>query len=105
MTCIIYNKEALDTNTCPKCQANWMGQDIFLCLRPQAWCADKTDDELHEYVANHYSPPYVFKRAIGIEYSYGDYRHRDGVSAYRCPDCKHTFPRNLGTYSLLETEV
>lgn len=105
MTRIICNKEALDTDTCPKCQADWTGQDIFSCLRTQAWCADKTDDELREFIANSYSPPYVFKREIGIEYAYGDYRHRDGISAYRCPDCGHTFPRDLGPQSLSEAEV
>lgn len=95
----------VETNTCPNCQSDWNGEDIFTVLRKQAWCANKNDDELREFVKSSYSPPYIFQRVIGIQYAYGDYRHRDGVSAWQCPDCSHTFPRDLGKWSLKPSEV
>lgn len=105
MVRLITNTGAVETDVCPNCQSSWIGEDIFSVLRKQAWCASKNDDELRELVQNSYSPPYVFKRVIGIEYAYGDYRHRDGVVAWQCPDCQHRFPRDLGKYSLKPSEV
>ncbi len=105
MAKLIFNGKSLDVNACPKCNSDWSAEDIFDTLRAQNWCKDKTDEELREHVKNCYAPPYKFNRLIGIEYGYGDARHRDGVSAWRCPDCWHVFPRDLGAQTLAETEV
>ena len=74
---------------CPKCNIDWDAGSIFDTLRPQAWCADKTDAELLKYVEQHYAPPYRFSRIIGIE----DRNKYDGVWEYACPDCNARFPR------------
>ena len=74
---------------CPECKSDWDAGSIFDTLRPQAWCADKTDAELLKYVEQHYAPPYRFSRIIGIE----DRNKYDGVWEYACPDCNARFPR------------
>jgi hypothetical protein len=74
---------------CPKCNADWDAGSIFDTLRPQEWCANKTDDELREYVEKHYAPPYRFSRIIGVEFP----DKYDGVWEYACPDCNARFPR------------
>lgn len=59
-------------DNCPKCKSSWIG------------------GEIPESIRRHYSPPYVWKREIGIDGGYiGVY---DGVVAYRCPDCDEEFP-------------
>lgn len=78
---------------CPECGANWCSEGIFDVLRPQDWCKDKSDDELRAYIEQCYSPPYKFSRLIGVELPYDHPDHYDGVSFWRCPDCKHLFPR------------
>ncbi len=100
-----FKGEVRETDECPACHSNWRGGDIFSVLREQAWTADKTDDELRKLVKESYAPPYEFCRVIGIEYGYGDYRRRDGVSAWQCPDCNKRFPRDLGAHTLSESEV
>jgi hypothetical protein len=74
---------------CPKCNSDWDAGSIFDTLRPQRWCEDKTDEELQQYVEQHYAPPYRFSRIIGIEYR----DKYDGVWEYACPDCNARFPR------------
>jgi hypothetical protein len=74
---------------CPECGSDWDAGSVFDALRPQEWCADKTDAELLEFVEQRYAPPYRFSRLIGITY-----RDRyDGVWEYACPDCDARFPR------------
>lgn len=102
---LLAHGEIQETHICPNCHADWRGKDIFDVLRTQDWCKDKSDDELRLFVKESYSPPYQFSRLIGIQYDYGDYRHRDGVSAWQCPDCQHVFPRDLGEHTLKPEEV
>lgn len=78
---------------CPECGANWADADIFDVLRPQDWCKDKSDEELRAYIQQYYSPPYKFSRLIGVELPYDHPDHYDGVSFWRCPDCRHEWPR------------
>lgn len=40
-----------------------------------------------ENIREHYSPPYRWSRLIGIQIS----SLYDGVSYWRCPDCKYTW--------------
>lgn len=61
-------------DNCPKCNASWIG------------------GEIPEDIREHYSPPYHWKREIGIDGGYiGIY---DGLVALKCPDCKEYMPRN-----------
>ena len=78
---------------CPKCDADWAGDDIFETLRQQAWCKDKSDEELRQHVAVNYSQPYRFSRLVGVELPHGHRGRYDGVSYWMCPDCKHQWPR------------
>lgn len=67
-------------DNCPKCNANWVG------------------GEIPEDIREHYSPPYVWKREIGIDGGFaGIY---DGVVAYMCPDCKEYVPRAQTPWAL-----
>jgi hypothetical protein len=78
---------------CPKCNSDWCGEDIFVVLRPQEWCKNKSDDELRKIVRDSYAPPYKFSRLIGVQLSYDHPDHYDGVSYWECPDCKYKFYR------------
>ena len=61
-------------DNCPNCNADWNGEPI------------------PEDIREHYSPPYYWRREIGIDGGMlGIY---DGIVAYQCPDCKHEFPRS-----------
>lgn len=67
-------------NNCPKCASSWIG------------------GEIPENIREHYSPPYVWKREIGIDGErLGIY---DGVVALMCPDCKELVPRNGSSWAL-----
>lgn len=105
MVHLIFQKKALNTCVCPNCNADWGGDEIFDVLRKQDWCKDKSDDKLREHIRQSYSPPYRFERVIGVEYPYDDWRHKDGIVAWMCPDCKHMFPRDLGAQSLSEKDL
>lgn len=59
-------------DNCPKCKVSFIGDPIPLFQR------------------EHYSPPYNWRREIGIEVP----SIYDGCCAYRCPDCGHEFPRS-----------
>lgn len=76
---------------CPECKSNWDAGTIFDALRPQAWCADKSDDELQKYIDLAYGTdkPQCFSRLIGVSSL-----ELDRVVAWECPDCKHRWPRN-----------
>lgn len=76
---------------CPACGANWDGGGIFETLRPQEWCAKKSDEELQAYIDKYYGTRHKqhFSRLIGVEIP-GGY---DGVSYWQCPDCKSKWPR------------
>lgn len=86
-------------DSCPKCNSSWIGGSIleeFLKQRDNAkeggYRFGWTDEQVEESMKNCYSPPYVWKREIGIEIL-GQY---DGISRYRCPDCNTQFDRWTG---------
>lgn len=59
-----------DLDNCPHCSASLIGDDIPLNIR------------------EHYSPPYKWRREIGVEYT----EMHDGVWEWQCPDCAYTWP-------------
>ena len=59
---------------CPSCRVSWCGGDIPKKSR------------------EHYAPPYKWSRVIGVE----DPMKYDGISYYKCPDCKAMFDRWTG---------
>lgn len=81
---------------CPKCGSDWDGGsivDTFKRMRDESdprW--QKTDEEIEEEVKMYYRPPYRWGREIGVEII-GDY---DGISYWKCPDCKTLFNRFTG---------
>lgn len=78
---------------CPKCGASWEVGDIFDILRKQAVYSNRSDEQLRETVQRYYSPPYKFSRLVGVEHTYDHPEHYDGVSEWRCPDCKYSWYR------------
>lgn len=92
-------------DNCPKCNSSWIGGSIleeFLKQRDNAkeggYRFGWTDEQVEESMKECYSPPYVWKREIGIEIL-GQY---DGISYYQCPDCKTTFNRFTGEEEAIE---
>ena len=86
-------------DNCPKCNSSWIGGSIleeFLKQRDNAkeggYRFGWTDEQVEESMKECYSPPYVWKREIGIEIL-GQY---DGISRYLCPDCNTQFDRWTG---------
>ena len=67
-------------DNCPNCKVSLIGDPI--------------PDNLHKY----YSPPYNYRREIGIEYP----SRYDGVWEFFCPDCKHSW---LSPIAKLKAEV
>lgn len=61
-------------NNCPHCKVSLIG------------------GEIPEDMREHYMPPYVWRREIGIE----DAEIYDGVLEWMCPDCKGTWPSEFG---------
>jgi transposase-like protein len=55
-------------DNCPKCNSSWIG------------------DPIPENIREHYSPPYCWKREIGISWN-------DRVQQWMCPDCNTKFSR------------
>jgi Zn-finger nucleic acid-binding protein len=49
-------------------------------------------DPIPEDIRHHYSPPYYWRREIGIEYP----EKCDGVWEWQCPDCKGTWLSEVG---------
>lgn len=67
-------------DNCPNCGASWIG------------------GEIPEDIREHYSPPYIWRRDIGIDGGYlGIY---DGIVAIKCPDCKSEFPRSDAKWAI-----
>lgn len=57
-------------DNCPHCKASLLG------------------DPIPEYMREHYSEPYFWRREFGIEY----HEKYDGVWEWKCPDCSGTWP-------------
>lgn len=93
-----------NTDNCPKCNSNWNGSPIletFIKQREEGvkcW-QNKSNEEIEAEMKEHYRPPYVWRREIGIETL--DY---DGISYWQCPDCKTTFNRFTGVEENINTK-
>lgn len=89
-----------DPDNCPKCGVGWWGGNIIDSWKEMRKAGKAyvgvSDAELDERMKECYSPPYRWRREIGIEYclTKEDY---DGISEYRCPDCNTRFGRWTGT--------
>jgi hypothetical protein len=89
-----------DCEICPSCNADWRGQDIFEALKEVRDAGrgynGQTDEELKKMAANYgwtETNKKTFSRLIGVQYAYGHPKHRDGVSAWQCPDCNARWDR------------
>jgi rubredoxin len=86
---------------CPACGSSWDAGDIlerFVALRAEgdSYYKNKTDAELQEIASQYgWTPenPKRFSRLIGVELPYSHPNHYDGVSFWRCPDCKVQWSR------------
>jgi len=88
-------------DNCPKCGVSWDGGSILEAFIKQRengskYYLGKSDSEIEEDMKKHYSPPYRWRREIGIELAYDHPKHYDGISYWQCPDCKTTFNRFTG---------
>ena len=92
---------AAGQRTCPKCGSDWDGGSIletFIKQREEGvkcW-QGKSDEQIEKEMKESYSPAYRWGREIGIELAYNHPKHYDGVSYWKCPDCKTTFNRFTG---------
>lgn len=75
---------------CPHCGADWDSGAIFDALRPQKWCADKSDVELQAHIDECYGTdaPQRYSRLVNIYC-----QDRDRTVAWQCPDCRTKWPR------------
>jgi hypothetical protein len=84
-----------NTCTCPKCNSDWKGDDIYEYFRNSEYYKDKSDEEILE-IAGSYGwtedNPKTFNKLIGIEIQ-GEY---DGVLYWKCPDCESYWGRFSG---------
>lgn len=101
-----YDMYFANLSECPNCKSNWVGESIvekFKEIRDTSKVktrfTDMSDEDIQKYVEDYYSPPYTFKREIGIEIQ-GKY---DGVSYIKCPDCNAMFDRFTG--EKVQTEI
>lgn len=79
---------------CPECGSSWDAGDIFPVLRKQDWCKHLSDEQLQAKIEVMYGPPpHKFSRIVGVELAYNHPQHYDGVSFWRCPDCKKQWHR------------
>ena len=87
---ISFSIGAMQQTRCPECNANFDAGAVFDTLRPQTWCQGMSDEQLRQYVSEHYGDENArFSRLIGVEVQ-GLY---DGVIKWRCPDCSAEWPR------------
>lgn len=102
---LMVSSDVKEGDCCPECNANWDGGDIFEKFRSMR------DDENHEHhsyykgqtdedlikSAGHYGwtkdNPRRFGEIIGMELSYDDPEHYDGVSYWLCPGCNIAWNR------------
>ena len=89
------NLQTKEGDCCPECNANWDGGDILedATRRKDAgetYFCDLSDAELIEYAESYgWTPeePRRWGNVIGMELSYDDPEHYDGVSYWACPEC------------------
>lgn len=85
-------------DNCPKCNSSWDGGSIlesFIQQRQNGaeFWKDKSDAQIEKEMKSSYSPPYRWRREIGVELPHGHPNHYDGISYWECPDCHTTFNR------------
>ena len=86
---------------CPKCGAQWQGEDIFeYFMRVRAegdpFYGSKTEEEIREVAGNYgwsEENRICFTHLIGVELEYNHPWHYDGVSYWQCHQCKTTWNR------------
>lgn len=90
----------MNVDACPKCHVSWLGDNILDTLkqaRDEGTSTYKgmTDSQLYDDMLKYWSPPYKWRKEIGIEYmrTSEDY---DGISEYRCFMCNARFGRWTG---------
>lgn len=84
---------------CPSCNSSFDGGSILETFikqrdeaKPGGFRYGWTDEEVEKDMKECYSPPYKWRREIGIEIQ----GHYDGVSYWKCPDCGYTWDRFTG---------
>jgi hypothetical protein len=91
---------------CPKCGVSWDGGSILESwkkLRKDGVAyLDKSDEELETNMKKCYSPPYRWNRLMGIELPYDHPKYYDGISYWKCPDCKTTWDRFTSEETVIE---
>lgn len=72
------SKDINELDNCPQCGSSWIGEEI-------------PEENREDYGGRTH-----FRRVIGVEYWYGSPERYDGISEYRCPDCKTRWGRWTG---------
>ena len=85
-------------NNCPKCKSNWDGGSIlesFIKQREDGikFWKNMSDKNIEKHVKEHHSPPYRWKRIIGVELPLTDKNYYEGISYWLCPDCNTKFDK------------
>lgn len=101
---LIINHNTKEGDCCPECNTKWDGGDILedLTRRKDAGeviFGDKSDAELIEYASSYgwtVEDPQRWSNVIGMELSYDDPEHYDGVSYWACPGCGIAWDRWTG---------
>lgn len=82
----------IERASCPECNANWVGEDIFAHFMARRqngdkWYANKTVEEIQKVAGDYgWTPekPKTFRHIIGIS-------NRDHIIGWACPECKRTW--------------
>ena len=98
------SSETKEGDKCPECGGDWDGGDILDDLikhknEGHETFVDKSHEELIEYASSYgwtLETPRRWGRIIGMELSYDDPRHYDGVSFWMCTDCGIAWDRFSG---------
>jgi len=88
------NNRTQEGDCCPECKTSWDGGDILEDATRRKDASepmfDMSDTELIEYAEAYGWTPEDKRRwgnLIGMELSYDDPEHYDGVSYWACPEC------------------
>jgi len=71
---------------CPNCNLDFKGEDILECMKRLYPETAERYAKMYGYTKEN---PKYFEKAIGIEHP----KLYDGVSVYKCPDCKFKWKR------------
>jgi Zn-finger nucleic acid-binding protein len=107
----IVNSDEFQYGKCPECGHDWDGGDILEHFmdaknnpehKQHDYYKDKTDAEIKDISSNYgytSETPRRFSHIIGVELSYDDPRHYDGISIWMCPNCRVGWNRFTGEYT------